>query len=72
VTVTRVHCYAGTSYPERPVAFEWEGGWQEVIEMLWQARTPEGLVFHVLTGNDRRCELAWREIDDSWSMRALF
>ena len=70
MTVTRVRCYAGASYPERPVAFEWEGAWLEVTELLWQARTPQGLVFRVLARNDQRYELAWMEIDDSWSVRA--
>lgn len=69
MNATRVRCYAGASYPERPVAFEWEGGWLGVAEVLWQARTPEGLVFRVLVGNDQRYELAWVETDDSWSAR---
>lgn len=70
MNMTRVRCYAGTSHPERPVAFEWEGGWLEVAEVLRQARTPEGLFFRVLAEDGQRYELAWMETDDAWSVKA--
>lgn len=69
MSAPRVRCYAGAGSPERPVAFEWEGAWLEVAAVLRQARTPEGLVFHVLAGDGRRYELVWAETDDSWAVR---
>ena len=62
----RVRCYAGTAYPERPLAFEWRCTWLDVIEVLWQARTPEGLTYGVLTEDDRRFRLVWRQDGDEW------
>ena len=68
--MTRVRCYAGTRYPERPTAFEWEGRWLEVIEVLWQTRTPQGVSFDVLAGDRRRYRLEWAEFQDDWSVTA--
>jgi len=69
--LTRVRCYAGASYPERPTAFEWQGAWIEVIEVLWQARTPDGLVFDGLAEDGRRYRLEWEEVKDEWTVQAV-
>jgi hypothetical protein len=66
--MTRVRCYAGASYPERPVAFEWEGRWLEVIEIQRQARTPEGLSFDVLAEDSRRFRLHWDAGIGQWAI----
>jgi len=66
--MANVRCYAGASYPERPVAFEWQGGWLEVAELLRQARTPEGLEFDVLAEGGRRYRLAWHAETDEWDI----
>lgn len=65
--MARVRCYAGAGYPERPIAFEWEGRWLDVVEVLWQARTPEGLVFDVQAEDGRRCRLEWDRVTDKWA-----
>jgi hypothetical protein len=65
-----VRCYAGTSYPERPVAFEWEGRWLEVAELLRQARTPRGLVFDVSAEDGQRYRLEWTRAADEWTVSA--
>jgi hypothetical protein len=64
--MANVRCYAGASYPERPVAFEWEGRWLEVVEVQRQARTPEGLRFDVLVADGRRYRLDWNTRTDEW------
>lgn len=64
----RVRCYAGVSYPERPLAFEWEGSWLEVSKVLWQERTPVGLLFRVLAEDGRRYCLQWEEVRDEWTV----
>lgn len=69
--MVKVRCYAGASYPERPVAFEWEGRWQEVVEVRRQVRTPEGLLFDVLAGDGRRYRLAWDAGTDEWSIMSV-
>ena len=64
----RVRCYAGTSYPERPLAFEWEGVWRDVVAVVRSARSPEGMVFDVLSQDGRRYRLMWFEASDNWSV----
>ncbi len=63
-----VRCYAGASYPERPVAFEWQGSWLEVTEIIRQARTPETLAFWVLAENDVCYRLTWQVAADNWTI----
>jgi hypothetical protein len=65
-TMSRVRCYAGTSYPERPVAFEWEGRWLDVAEVLWSVRTLEGMTYDIVTGDGQKYRLEWRETEDFW------
>ncbi len=67
--MANVRCYAGVSYPERPVAFEWEGRWLEVIDVRQQARTPEGLVFDVVAEDSRRYRLEWTQAAEEWTVR---
>ena len=69
--MSKVRCYAGTSYPERPLAFEWGGGWLEVVEVLRQARTLAGLVFDVLAEDGKRYRLVWDEVKDEWTVQAV-
>jgi hypothetical protein len=64
--MANVRCYAGASYPERPVAFEWKERWLEVDELIRQARTPGGLVFDVLAEDGRGYRLAWNAGTDEW------
>jgi hypothetical protein len=66
--MANVRCYAGVSYPERPVGFEWEGQWLEVIEVQDQLRTPEGLRFGVLAEDGRSYRLAWDAKTDEWAI----
>jgi len=67
--MARVRCFAGVSYPERPVAFEWKGAWLDVTRVIAQAHTPEGMVFDVLAQDGRRYRLMWLEASDNWSVK---
>jgi hypothetical protein len=64
--MVRVRCYAGSRYPERPLAFEWEGAWMPVGEVLRQARLPDGLLFVVRAADGKSYRLKWHTSDDSW------
>ncbi len=66
--MTRVRCYAGTRYPERPTALEWEGCWLDVLEVLGQSRSPHGLAFEVVAEDHQRYRLVWHEADDLWTV----
>ena len=66
--MARVRCFAGVSYPERPVAFEWKGAWLDVTRVIAQARTPEGMVFDVLAADGQGYRLNWVEAPDRWSV----
>jgi len=65
-----VRCYAGSRYPERPVAFAWEDGWLEVVEVLRQLRTPEELIFDVLALDGQSYRLTWDQVTDAWIVAA--
>lgn len=66
VRLANVRCYAGTRYPERPVAFQWEDRWLDVARVERQARTPEGLRFDVVVEQGERYRLWWIERGDVW------
>lgn len=44
---SRVKCYAGSAYPEKPRAVEWEDTWYTVLEIIHQYREPAGIGFLV-------------------------
>lgn len=67
--LTEVRCYAGTRYPERPVAFLWEGRWLEVTQVDRQAHTQTAMVFWVQAENDVCYELTWQVTTDAWIVR---
>ena len=64
--MSRVRCYAGTSYPERPVAFEWEGRWLDVAEVLWSVRTLEGMTYDIVTGDGQNIVWSGKRAEDFW------
>jgi hypothetical protein len=66
--MSQVRCYAGTRYPERPVAFEWDRAWLDVVALQREERLPGELSFLVLAGDGRRYRLIWNEVRDQWSV----
>lgn len=65
--MNKVQAYAGSTYPEKPRALEWEGQHYQVEEILHQGREPEGLRFLVhCSPGDRLFELYYSLIDDDW------
>lgn len=66
VRLTNVRCYAGTRYPERPMAFQWEGRWLNVARVEREVRTSEGLRFDVVAEPSQRYRLSWIEQRDVW------
>lgn len=68
---SRVECYAGASYPERPRAFVVGGERREVVETEFRERIPGGLAFRVRASDGRRFSLIYDEISGSWDVRSL-
>ena len=70
-----VECYAGHRYPERPLAFMWQGERLAVTQVERQWRTPTGLSFLVrAAGDGGRFVLTYTEPPaeaggDSWDVR---
>lgn len=69
MTVSEVECYAGSTYPERPLAFTWEGQRYEVQEVIDRRREPEGVGFLVRSAtSDTLFDLFYSTESDSWQI----
>ena len=62
----QVRCYSGHIYPERPVAFVWEGNERQVaaVEQAW--REPGIRVFIVRDSESKKFQLSYQESGDRW------
>ncbi|WP_376791764.1 hypothetical protein [Thermoflexus sp.] len=69
--MARVRCYAGSTYPERPESFEWEGTEKSVTEILRRWRTPETLGFRVRTIDGMTFDLIYDLHLDRWTVIPL-
>lgn len=64
---TRVSCYAGSTSPEHPRAFHWQGRAYAVQEILHRWRTPQGLGFYVhCVPGDSFFNLFYDTQEDTW------
>ncbi len=68
---TRVECYSGTRYAERPVSFVLLGHEHSVKDVVKSWRSPSGLHFHVRTEEDECFELTYDQRTDGWSVLRL-
>ncbi|WP_273090663.1 hypothetical protein [Thermoflexus sp.] len=69
--MARVRCYAGSTYPERPEAFEWEGAEKQVARILQRWRTPEAIGFRVRTEDGMIFDLIYDLRWDQWTVIPL-
>jgi hypothetical protein len=65
---TQVECYAGYSYPERPLALWWQGRRLEVASIRAEGRTPAGKWFRIETGDERVFEMNYDQAADEWQV----
>jgi hypothetical protein len=65
---TRVECYSGTRYAERPLSFSLSDRIYtvKVVEKSW--RRPSSLHFRVRTEDDEIFELAYNTTTDDWKV----
>ncbi len=66
VRLANVRCYAGTRYPERPIALQLEGRWLSVTRVDRLARTPTEFIFWVQAENGVCYRLRWQLATDEW------
>src|SRR5512138_1919660 len=66
-----VECHSDYTYPERPVAFGWEGRRLEVAQILHEWRSPSGKGFRVRTIEGQEFELLYQEAANEWQIRPL-
>jgi len=65
---TKVTCYAGTGYPERPRSFSYGGERLEVAAVEQRERTPRGMRFRVRATDGRCFWLLYDETADAWDI----
>jgi len=61
-----VECRSESSYPEKPVAFIWEGTRHNVETILSRSRNPQGISFRVRTTDGLVFELGYSNATDAW------
>ncbi len=66
-----VECHSGFQYADKPRAFLWEGQRLEVVEITAEWRTPLSHCFRVRSQDERCFVLAYRELDDEWSIQPV-
>jgi hypothetical protein len=65
----QVECYAGHTYPQRPVAFWWQGQRLVVTAVRGEAHLPDGKRFVVETTGEQVFEINYNQIQDTWIVR---
>lgn len=66
-----VECHSEFEYPERPVAFTWQGERIHIDEIVAQWRTPNGKRFRVSCEDGRAFEIVFTEDTDQWDIRPI-
>ncbi|RLC63930.1 MAG: hypothetical protein DRI01_04315 [Chloroflexi bacterium] len=68
---SKINCYSGYTYAERPKSFLWQNVEYEVekIEKAWQE--PGGKHFRVRTRDNELFQLCYNEIEKQWSLIEL-
>ena len=64
-----VECYSGARYGERPKALVCEQHRLIISEVLNSWRSPAGMIFQVLTEDQRVFELIFEENSSAWTVR---
>ena len=65
-----VKCYAGSTYPERPRTFVWEGQEYTVLEIVHRRREPDGVGFFVRCApGDHFFDLFYRHQEELWHIQ---
>jgi len=66
---TKVHCYSGHTYAERPDWFRWEGTDHKVQEVVREWQEPGERHFRVRTKDNRLFELCYDIEAARWTLK---
>jgi hypothetical protein len=66
-----VECRSEVEYPQRPLAFSWQGQRLTVQKIIAEKRTPDHKVFRVLTPEGEVFELAYSPDLDQWTIHPI-
>ncbi len=67
-----MECYAGHTYPQRPLAVWWQGLRLPVSALEAESRTPQGREFRVRVEDERRFQCTYAEAADAWTVDLIF
>ena len=70
-SLSRVECYSGFEYAQRPTAFYWKGNRLEITKVLESHRTLNGWQFQVCVISQQVFELSYNEATDEWQIRQV-
>jgi len=62
----KVECHSGYTYPERPVAVQFNDERSDILEVISEWRTPRGKHFLVRLSDKREIELVFDEESNDW------
>jgi len=68
---TKVNCYSGYTYAERPKSFLWQGIEYEVEKIASNWQEPGKKYFKIITRDNKLFTLCYNEIDKEWSLTEL-
>jgi hypothetical protein len=67
---TKVECYSGSTYPESPRGFTWEGQRYQVCDIIQRRREPAGVGFLVRCCEDNTLfDLFYLTEEDQWQIQ---
>jgi hypothetical protein len=66
-----VECISSTKYGDRPIAVVLEDQQLPITDILKSWRSPQGIHFQVLTGDNMAYELSYTEVTNQWSCKKI-
>lgn len=67
-TSLHVACYAGHTYPQRPVSFTWQEIDYPITRIIADQHTPQGKTFTVLTEKGGIFTLLYHSEENQWHL----
>jgi hypothetical protein len=65
---TKVECYSGMEYAERPLKFLWQEEWREIRRIVAERRTEHGKEFDILDERNEMFQLIYDFGSEGWTV----